>query len=36
MSTAVLMPTYKPAVAFMIMIVILLVRPKGIFGGSRG
>jgi branched-chain amino acid transport system permease protein/neutral amino acid transport system permease protein len=36
MSTAVLMPTYKPAVAFVIMIIILLVRPKGIFGGRRG
>ncbi len=34
MSTAFLMPTYKPAVAFVIMILILLVRPKGIFGGS--
>jgi branched-chain amino acid transport system permease protein/neutral amino acid transport system permease protein len=34
-STAFLLPTYKPAVAFMVMIVILLVRPKGIFGGSR-
>jgi branched-chain amino acid transport system permease protein/neutral amino acid transport system permease protein len=33
-STAFLMPTYKPAVAFMIMILILLIRPKGIFGGS--
>jgi len=33
-STAVLMPTYKPAVAFIIMIVILLVRPQGIFGRS--
>jgi len=33
-STAFLMPTYKPAVAFIIMILILLVRPKGIFGGS--
>ncbi len=32
-STAFLMPTYKPAVAFIIMIVILLIRPKGIFGG---
>ena len=31
-STAFLMPTYKPAVAFMVMIIILLVRPKGIFG----
>jgi branched-chain amino acid transport system permease protein len=34
-STAFLMPTYKPAVAFMVMIIILLVRPKGIFGGKR-
>jgi branched-chain amino acid transport system permease protein/neutral amino acid transport system permease protein len=33
-STYWLLPTYKPAVAFMIMIFILLVRPKGIFGGS--
>jgi branched-chain amino acid transport system permease protein/neutral amino acid transport system permease protein len=34
-STAFLMPTYKPAVAFMAMILILLIRPKGIFGGKR-
>ncbi|MBW2031441.1 MAG: branched-chain amino acid ABC transporter permease [Deltaproteobacteria bacterium] len=34
LSTAFLMPTYKPAVAFMIMIIILLIRPRGIFGGS--
>lgn len=33
-STAFLLPTYKPAVAFIIMILILLIRPKGIFGGS--
>jgi len=33
-STAFLMPTYKPAVAFLLMILILLVRPKGIFGGK--
>lgn len=33
-STAFLMPTYKPAVAFILMILILLVRPKGIFGGK--
>lgn len=33
-STAFMMPTYKPAVAFIIMILILLIRPKGIFGGS--
>jgi branched-chain amino acid transport system permease protein len=34
-STAYLLPTYKPAVAFMVMIIILLVRPQGIFGGGR-
>jgi len=34
-STAFLPPTYKPAVAFIIMIVILLVRPQGLFGGGR-
>jgi branched-chain amino acid transport system permease protein len=33
-STAFLLPTYKPAVAFILMILILLVRPKGIFGGK--
>lgn len=33
-STYWLLPAYKPAVAFVIMIVILLVRPKGIFGGN--
>jgi branched-chain amino acid transport system permease protein/neutral amino acid transport system permease protein len=31
-STAFLLPTYKLAVAFMIMVLILLIRPKGIFG----
>jgi branched-chain amino acid transport system permease protein/neutral amino acid transport system permease protein len=35
LSTAFLLPTYKPAVAFMVMILILLIRPKGIFGGRR-
>lgn len=34
-STAYLLPTYKPAVAFIVMIIILLVRPQGIFGGGR-
>jgi len=33
-STAVLLPTYKPAVAFIIMIVLLLIRPQGLFGRS--
>ena len=31
-STAFLMPTYKLPVAFVIMILILLIRPEGIFG----
>jgi branched-chain amino acid transport system permease protein/neutral amino acid transport system permease protein len=34
-STYYLLPTYKPAVAFLVMIIILLVRPKGIFGGAK-
>ncbi len=32
-SVAILPAHYKPAVSFAIMIVILFVRPKGIFGG---
>lgn len=36
LSTALLLPTYKPAVAFMVMILILIVRPQGIFGRSTG
>jgi branched-chain amino acid transport system permease protein/neutral amino acid transport system permease protein len=31
-STAFLLPTYKLAVAFMIMVLILFIRPQGIFG----
>ena len=34
-STQWLNPSYKPAVAFAIMIVMLLVRPRGIFGGAE-
>lgn len=33
LSTAVLPAAYKPAVAFLIMILILLFKPKGFFGG---
>ena len=33
-STLWLMPAYKPAVAFVVLILILLVRPQGIFGGN--
>ncbi len=32
LSTAILLPTYKPAVAFLFMILILVILPKGIFG----
>ncbi len=34
-STQWINPSYKPAVAFAIMIGMLLVRPRGIFGGSE-
>ena len=34
-STQWINPGYKPAVAFAIMIGMLLVRPRGIFGGSE-
>lgn len=34
-STAFLNPAYKPAVAFIVMIIILLIRPQGIFGGKE-
>ena len=35
-STEWINPSYKPAVAFAVMIAMLLVRPRGIFGGSVG
>jgi branched-chain amino acid transport system permease protein/neutral amino acid transport system permease protein len=31
-STAFLIPTYKPAVAFLVLIILLFVRPRGLFG----
>ena len=34
-STQWINPSYKPAVAFGLMIAVLLVRPRGIFGGGR-
>ena len=34
-STQWINPSYKPAVAFGIMIVMLLARPRGLFGGSQ-
>jgi branched-chain amino acid transport system permease protein len=34
LSTLVLSPAYKPAVAFALMVVILIVRPTGIFRGA--
>jgi branched-chain amino acid transport system permease protein len=33
-STAFLLPTYKPAVAFAVLILLLFVRPRGLFGGT--
>jgi len=34
MSTMVIDPTYKPAVAFALMVVMLIVRPQGLFKGN--
>ena len=34
-STAFLLPTYKPAVAFVILILVLLIRPRGLFGSEQ-
>ena len=33
-STTFLLPTYKPAVAFLVLILLLFVRPRGLFGGT--
>lgn len=33
LSTLVLEPVYKPAIAFAIMVVVLVVKPTGLFGG---
>ena len=33
-STAFLLPTYKPAVAFVVLILLLFIRPRGLFGGA--
>jgi branched-chain amino acid transport system permease protein/neutral amino acid transport system permease protein len=35
MSTLVISPAYKPAVAFAIMVLMLVVRPTGILGGKQ-
>ncbi len=35
MSTAVLPPAYKPAVSFTILVLVLLIKPSGIFGRER-
>ncbi|SDD68919.1 branched-chain amino acid ABC transporter permease [Rhodospira trueperi] len=34
MSTVVIDPTYKPAVAFALMVLMLIVRPQGLFKGN--
>jgi branched-chain amino acid transport system permease protein len=34
-STLVISPAYKPAAAFGLMVLVLIVRPSGIFGGVR-
>lgn len=34
-STGFISTAYKPAVAFIIMVLVLLIRPQGIFGGSK-
>jgi len=34
MSTMVINPTYKPAVAFALMVLMLVVRPQGLFKGN--
>ncbi len=33
LSTAVIAPVYKPAVAFAVIVVVLIVRPRGLLGG---
>ena len=33
-STAWALPTYKPAIAFTVMVIVLLFRPRGILGGK--
>jgi branched-chain amino acid transport system permease protein/neutral amino acid transport system permease protein len=34
LSTAVISPAYKPAIAFAIMVLMLVLRPTGLFGGK--
>ena len=35
LSTGFVSTAYKPAVAFIIMILVLLIRPEGVFGVSK-
>ena len=34
MSTAILVPSYKPVVAFGVLVLVLVIRPRGLFGGK--
>ena len=33
LSTLFILPSYKPAIAFALMVLMLILRPKGLFGG---
>jgi branched-chain amino acid transport system permease protein/neutral amino acid transport system permease protein len=35
LSTAVIEPAYKPAIAFAVMVVMLIVKPTGLLGARR-
>jgi branched-subunit amino acid ABC-type transport system permease component len=34
-STMIIRPTYKEAIGFLVLILVLLVRPQGVFGQAR-
>ena len=35
LSTAVILPAYKPAVAFTLMVLVLILRPRGLVRGMN-